>query len=320
MRATLALLCSSVLGAPPAAAQLVEVRVTGQVEFNQVTSGPLSTVPVLSPVELRFQLDSTVFVDSPNFPTRGYPIVPPSFVLDMGPGNLLLPNPLPGGQVPYFVLRNDDPAVDGFFVSTSVDFPVGVPLNLNGSFGAFRLDFGVTYGGATLDSLDLLAAAGSYDFGGLQVFSFTIDDGPFQPVGMVFESLAIVPLAVCSHEQYGLGSGGANTLTLSGTGTPALGQSLDLTVPGLPSAAAFALLATGPADLPLFGGSLLVDPLTQFLFTPLGVVLGTGSLSVPIPPDPVLAGFTVHLQAAALDPTAPEGVALSNGLASTLCQ
>ncbi|NNF44953.1 MAG: hypothetical protein HKN62_18270 [Phycisphaerales bacterium] len=176
-----------------AGAVSVDVRVTGEVEFNGIGFGTLAGVNPGDAATLIFTLDSRNFVDSASFPTRGYVIDPDSFVLEMGSVTVGLQDPFPAGQMPFFVLRNDDPAVDGFFVSTNVDFPVGVPIDEEGGFEQFRNAFSVTYTGDTLGTLDLVDAAGSYDFTGLTVFNWTINDGPFKPLGLVFESLEIEP-------------------------------------------------------------------------------------------------------------------------------
>jgi hypothetical protein len=44
--------------------------------------------------------------------------------------------------------------------------------------------------------LDILDALGTYDFTGLSVFNWTIDDGPFQPVGLLFSQLTIESAAI----------------------------------------------------------------------------------------------------------------------------
>ena len=65
---------------------------------------------------------------------------------------------------------------DGFFVATSVDFPIGVPIDVTGAFEQFRNVFSVTYEGDVLTSLDITGAAGTYDFDQLTVFGWTIDE------------------------------------------------------------------------------------------------------------------------------------------------
>ena len=136
---------------------------------------------------MSFLVDSDVFTNSTSVPTRGYHIDETSFVLTMGSASVGLQSPFPAGQTPYFVIRNDDPAVDGFFTATSVDFPIGVPLSQTGVFGQFINNYSVTYVGTTLSSLNILGALGTYNFTGLTVFNWTIDDGPFNAMGILFE-------------------------------------------------------------------------------------------------------------------------------------
>lgn len=192
-------------GSLPAAAAVVQVEITGMVEYNQIGSGPLGEVDPGDPATLTFTLDSDDFVNSTRFPTRGYVIDPSSFALVIGPAAVGLQSPFPGGETPFFTIRNDDPAVDGFFVATSTDFPTGVPIDETGIVEQFSCHFSVTYGGDTLDSLDILGAVGSYDFTGLTVFSFTVNDGPFEPMGMIFEQLDISLVTECTADIDGSG-------------------------------------------------------------------------------------------------------------------
>ncbi len=186
----------SIFATSSASAFFAEILVTGQVEFNQIGSGFLGNVNPGDDVEMRFLVDSRVFVDSATFPTRGYVIDPATWSLTFNGNNLGLQNPFPAGQTAYFVLRDNDPAVDGFFVSTNVDFPVGVPVDQTGIFDQFSNNFSVTYTGDTLDSLGIFDAEGTYNFDGLTVFNWTIDDGPFQPLGIVFEQMTIEKFVV----------------------------------------------------------------------------------------------------------------------------
>jgi hypothetical protein len=174
------------------AGEIVPITASGVVEFNGITSGMLGMVNEDDAVELTFEVDAGDFSDNPNFPTRSYPIDPASFSLAFGESITMgLQSPFPVGETPLFVIRNNDPAVDGFFVATSPSFPNGVPLNQTGVFGQFRVDFLVTYGGATLSSFDILDATGTYDLAGLKVFNWVVLDGPFKPLGMIFEELTI---------------------------------------------------------------------------------------------------------------------------------
>ena len=114
----------------------------------------------------------------------------------MGTVTIGIPSPSPPGETAYFVLRDNDPAVDGFMLSNNTSFPNGVLTDAPGAiFGGFRASYYTTYGGNLLSSLDILAAAGTYDFTGLTVFNWTILDGSFEPVGLLFQSMTIEPPA-----------------------------------------------------------------------------------------------------------------------------
>jgi hypothetical protein len=183
----------AILVAPLKAGTLVTVTANGEVEFNQIGAPPLGQVFPGESVTMTFVVDSDSFDDSASFPTRGYIIDQATFSLAFDSATLFLQDPFPAAETPYFVIRDNDPAVDGFFVATNVDFPFGfgVPLNQTGFFGQFQNSYNVTYTGDTLPSLDILDALGTYDFTGLTVFGWTIDDGPFNAMGIVFNQMTI---------------------------------------------------------------------------------------------------------------------------------
>ena len=177
--------------AASARADIVNVEIRGSVEWNQIPAAPLSGAHVGDAATLTFTVDSNNFLNNPQFPTRGYPIDFNSFKLKFPTFEIGLQNPYPAGQTPYFVLRNNDPAVDGFFISTGTGFFDGVPLNQAGGVEQFANEFHATYGGTLLSSLDVLGAVGHYDFTGLTVFNWTIDDGPLNPLGILFNDMTI---------------------------------------------------------------------------------------------------------------------------------
>ena len=221
LSSALALACSAALLSPSAQAGVtVTVTVHGTVVDNQVGPAPIGNANPGDDATLTFEVDSDVFTNSASFPTRGYRIDSSTCVLTMGAAVVGLQSPFPVGQTPYFVLRNDDPAVDGFFISTSVDNPFGLPLEQTGVFGQFIDNFSVTYGGSTLSSLGILGALGTYDFTGLTVFNWTIDDGPFNPVIIDFVSMTIAcgPTASVSYCTAGSSASGCQAL-LSTSGT-----------------------------------------------------------------------------------------------------
>lgn len=179
------------LAANIAQAEIVDVRITGSVEWNMISGPPLNGAQVGDAATLTFTIDSNSFLNNPQFPTRGYPIDLSSFTLQFPSFSIGLQNPYPAGQTPYFVIRNNDPQVDGFFISTGTGFFDGVPLNQAGGFGQFKNEFHVTYEGTRLSSLDVLDALGHYDFTGLTVFNWTIDDGPVNALGILFNDMTI---------------------------------------------------------------------------------------------------------------------------------
>lgn len=328
---TLALgaLSTLALAAPAAAGIPVTVTVTGIVDYNQISAPPLGLAQKDDVATMVFQLDSTDFVNSPSFPTRGYRIVQSSFSLTMGSATVGLKSPFPAGQTPYFVLRDNDPAVDGFLLSTNVDFPLGVPLNQNGAFGSFIDNFYVTYGGSTLASLDLLDALGSYDFTGLTVFNWTIDDGPVNPLGITFTQMTIEcgpkdPVVYCQGKVNSLGC----TPSIStDAGSPSLsGGPWHVTASNLLSQK-FGVFFWGvaPASTPFQGGTLCVAlPVTR---TPNQNSGGnpptdcSGQMVVDLVatlPASAAPGF-IYIQAWARDPQAPFGTSLSNAAEILVC-
>lgn len=184
--ASTALLSTACLAASSDAAT-VKVTVSGSVDFNAFSSGPLGGIPSGAPASMSFLLDSDNFVNSGSFPTRGYVIDKSSFQFTAGGSTITLQNPYPAGQTPYFVLRNNDPAVDGFFLSENVDFFGGLDTSVTNADMAFH----ATYGPSTLSSLNILDALGSYTLSGISVFNWTIDVGPSSPMGMIYDLMTI---------------------------------------------------------------------------------------------------------------------------------
>ena len=154
-----------------AAADLVEVRVTGTVSFNLIGAAPLDAVAAGDAVTITFLVDSDGFVDGVPGDTRGYEIIQSSFYLEFDtPVSLGLLDPFPGGQTPYFTLVEGFPVSDGFFVSSSPVSPGGVPIEQT----PFHLNHSLGYDGSTLGSLDILDALGTYSFTGLTSFGLNL--------------------------------------------------------------------------------------------------------------------------------------------------
>lgn len=184
----------------PVVAEEVKVEISGQVEYNQVqpANSRMGHPKAGDEVTYTFQVDSTNFTDSNIHPTRGYPIIGDSLSAVIGSETFGIQDPLTGNN-PLFILRNNDPKVDGFLIGTSVNgFENGAPLNEEGAFGPFRMNFLLTYLHDPLPSLDILDALGTYSFNGISSYHLTIDDGAFNPVGIIFKQMTIK--AIPNHE------------------------------------------------------------------------------------------------------------------------
>lgn len=182
--------------AAPAMADPVEVEMVGSVDFGGVNVGQWANAGSGDPVVMKFQVDSTNFVDSAMFPVRGYEIIPSSFSLSIDGNTAGMAAAQPFGA-PYFVLRDNDPVADGFFLGKNIDgFPNGVATDeaaqISDTFDAL---FSVGYEGTRLSSLDILDAVGTYDFAGLSSFNWGLQDGSFQPMGFIFDqwTIEVVP-------------------------------------------------------------------------------------------------------------------------------
>lgn len=187
-----AVLAAAFAVSPGAQANLVHIEVLGEVGFN-VIGGGMTNVPDGAPVSMSFDVDSTDFLDSPNFPTRGYPIILSSWNMSVGGVGVPIRDPQPFGTA-YFVLRNNDPAVDGFFISRNVDVPLPITVNIPGLTPNHDLDFLRTFSdGSPLTSLDILGALGTYGTENLSVFNWTI--GRFGNPGAEYnyQSISITP-------------------------------------------------------------------------------------------------------------------------------
>jgi len=299
--------------APAAGATIVKVTIHGTVAFNSITKAPFTAVTAGQGAQLSFLLDSGSYVDSPSFPVRGYVIDAASCLLTFPSAAVPLQSPFPAGQTPYFVIRNNDPAVDGFYISTIVDGPNSLPLAPVGSFGHFGDAFHVTYDGSTLASLDLLGALGSYDYTGLTVFDWAVTDGPFAPLGIDFVSMTIETLVPTWTDEGHALAGVAGNPAFTGSGTLAAGSANTLALASAaPGALAGLIVGLTSANLPFKGGTLVPAPDVGPVLVP---VSGAGAIALPFTMPPgVPAGTSLWMQWAIPDVAAIHKVALSNAL------
>lgn len=164
------LLCTVLAAAlAPLAAQAdpYQIEIKGTIDFN-VIRGDLTGVTGGTPVTMDFTVDSSNFLNSASYPTRSYVIDPASFSLQIG--NAIITMPTSGASPSYFVLRNNDPRVDGVFISTSVDTVFESTVVDSGGALLNQMDFLHTFSGGgngqadpTFQSLNIADAAGSYN-------------------------------------------------------------------------------------------------------------------------------------------------------------
>lgn len=124
----------------------------------------------------------------------------------------------------------------------------------------------------------------------------------------------------CGTTTYGVGLGGANIATLDTVSSPAVGTTMSLDLAGVPSdVPVLVLIGASDASLPLFGGTVLIDPATLISTHPGLASGGLASVDVAIPATPSIAGAAVYAQGGAADPLGPAGFVLTNGLAIVVC-
>lgn len=196
--------CGAALGlAAITQAQTVRVVVTGEVESNGFTTGTYAGVPSGAPVTMTIDLDATNFLDSAALPgrTRGYRFFADTFSLQIG----AVATTLTPSAVGFFVVRNDDPRVDGFFISQGTDIDTMVPLAMTPT--NFGIAFSRTFNNPlpppaldpTLPSVDILDAVGSWGFENISSYNFTVERNEnITPMILAYQTITISVLSSCA--------------------------------------------------------------------------------------------------------------------------
>lgn len=127
--------------------------------------------------------------------------------------------------------------------------------------------------------------------------------------------------STCGATQYGT-STGANYADLNMFTAPIVNQFVSFEMTGWVNSGYCALMiSAAPDNLPLFGGTLLVNwdlaiyGAGTLNFMPVPVDSSTYTVYVP----PIAGGLTVYAQAGMFDSNAPGGFAFTNGLAVSIC-
>lgn len=195
--AGMALACT---GAAPACT-IYSVEIYGVIISNQASVSEVANLSPGDSITISFELEFADPVDSDTLPIRGYPIDQDSFTITSSGGvSFGIRSPYPAGATPMFVIRDNDPAVDGFFLSESIGgLPSPINTDQDGVLGDFEARFSVTYTGGTLSSLSVFDAIGEYDFTGLTVFGMGINDGFFEDVVVIdFTGMSIGAVIGCN--------------------------------------------------------------------------------------------------------------------------
>src|SRR5262249_32005537 len=131
----------------------------------------LAGVVAGDPISIRIKLDSTNFLNDPNsLPTRGYWFNPSTFFMTVGSVNVSL---TPSITNAYFVLRNNDPGVDGIFISTGTANDVELPLVMTPS--GYGIAYKWTFNGqTTFSSLNILDALGVYGYPNISSYNWAV--------------------------------------------------------------------------------------------------------------------------------------------------
>lgn len=155
-------------------AERVQVEIVGTVDYS-VIQGGASGIRSGDRAVMSFSLDSGNYLNSEYFPTRGYRLDLSSFVLRIAGVDMTLLNPQAGSGDALFVLRDNDPQVDGFFLSLGTDDRVPLGLMIPGLSDPHEVEFGRTFGvTTTLRSLNILDAVGTYGFEHMESFQWSV--------------------------------------------------------------------------------------------------------------------------------------------------
>ncbi len=199
MKQTLIALIALALFASAAPAVMVEVQITGEMEYSGINSGPFADAQPGDPANITFMVDSDLFIDSDQFNLRAYEIDQSSYEFTFGPATAGLQAPYPG--TPYFIIEDGAPVEDAFYFSTwDINWPGDLFLTETGILGQFANHFELGYTEDTLSSIDILDAAGTYDYTGLTRFWYVLMDDWAEAAGLLFTQMTITPVTTATDD------------------------------------------------------------------------------------------------------------------------
>ncbi|MFT3683582.1 MAG: GC-type dockerin domain-anchored protein [Phycisphaerales bacterium] len=198
-----ALSLASVAGATP-----VRFVALGHVEYNQFFSNATfygqAGLPTITPCRLEIVVDSNNFLDNTMYPVRGYVFGANDITMTIGTVSV---HARSTETVNYLCIRNNDPHVDGVFISKGNGFDTEIPLAIvpnNYGVGFLR-----TFTSETVfPSTDILQCTGSWAYESMSSYNFGIQRGEGSvPLGIWYDSFSIT--AKCGEADLGQ-QGGAD--------------------------------------------------------------------------------------------------------------
>jgi hypothetical protein len=188
-------ICAFALGlAAAATANATPVRFVGlgHIEYNQFLPGSTfygqPGLPAITPCRLQINLDSNNFENNPVYPVRGYIFGPNDLTMTIGSVTV----PARASETTnYFCIRNNDPHVDGVFISKGTGYDTEIPLAIvpnNYGVGFLR-----TFTSETVfPSLDILECTGNWAYEYISSYNFGIQRGEGSvPLGIWYDSFSI---------------------------------------------------------------------------------------------------------------------------------
>ncbi|WP_077037947.1 PEP-CTERM sorting domain-containing protein [Pelomonas sp. KK5] len=155
-----------------------KVTLTSTVSEVDSQTGIANLIPKGSTVQMSFLLNSTNYQNDPQWPTRGY-VVDMSTVSFAANGVAITVDPAKGSTgntLPvYFVLRNNDPKVDGVFLANNTTTDTDFTAHVAGMGTDFQFNFHETWlGGTQFNSLNIADNTGSWGSKNLSVYEFDL--------------------------------------------------------------------------------------------------------------------------------------------------
>ena len=188
-------LAAAVLCPVLAQADVFQVTMTSTVGGVANSTGIQAFMPLGSAVTMSFQVDSGNFSNNPFYPTRGYVIDPASFSLKAGSVNVEVAMSSPM----YFVLRDNDPGVDGFYFGSNTSIDGDFKATVPGMSQQFNFNYHETWNKTLLSSLNIADAPSSISLNNLSVYQFDLQlnggyiAADFYPPTVTITNISAVP-------------------------------------------------------------------------------------------------------------------------------